>query len=1058
MIKNIIDFCARNRLTVFIISGFILAWTVWVINKTPMDALPDLSDTQVIIFTEWMGRSPNLVEDQITYPLITTFLSTPKVKVVRGFTMFGMSFVYVIFEDGTDIYWARSRVLEYLSKLQSSLPEGVTPQLGPDATGVGWIYQYALVDKSKKHNLQELRSFQDWYLRYWLSSVPGVAEVASVGGYEKEYQVEIDPVKLQAYGLSIATIKDAIRMSNVEVGGRVIEMAEHEYAVRGRGYITDKKMLEQVVIGTDGKGTPLLIKDIGRVQIGGNIRRGLAEFNGEGEAVGGIVVMRYGENALGVINRVKEKLKEMKPAFPEGIEVVSVYDRSILIKNSIKTLSEAVLEEILLVMLFILLFLFHFRSSLVSMITLPIAVGASFIPMYYMGITSNIMSLAGIIIGIGDIVDAGVTLTENAHKKIEADQGKRPREEIVIEAAKELGPDIFSGLLVTVISFLPVFVLQGQAGRLFSPLAYTKTFSVLFGAILGITLVPALMVTFIRGKIRPEMQNPINRFCIAVYKPILHFCLRYRYYLITACLALALATIPVFINLGSEFMPPLDEEALLFMPITTPSISIEAAKKLLQTQDKIFKSFPEVQSVFGKAGRAETSTDPAPLSMIETIVLFKPKNEWRPGMTKERLFKEMEQALSIVGVQNAFTMPIKARIDMLTTGIRTPVGIKVFGSDLVKIAEIGEQLETILRKVPDTRSVYAERELGGFFIDFIPDRAALARYGLRVMDVMDVIESSIGGIDVTTTIEGLERYKINIRYPRELRDNVEKLRQVLVPIRQQTDPMMNVSSMNMNVQKQSAFVPLGLLGTIQATMGAPMIKNEMGSLNGWIYIDTNRSDIGGYVNDAKAIVGKELKLPSGYYLKWTGQYEFLQRMQDLMKVVIPIVLLLILFILYLNFRGIPQVLIIFLSVPFAAIGAIWTMYAAHFNTSVPVWVGMIALLGIANQTAAIMVTYLEEGFKKWVGEGRLKSKADLITMVVEHGSIRVRPLLMAVGINIVGLFPIMWSTGAGSDIAKRISAPLWGGLITMTILILLVIPAIYVIWRGTYFPKDKEQV
>lgn len=785
MIENIIDFCARNKFFVFICTGFLLAWSIWAIKKTPVDALPDLSDTQVIIFTEWMGRSPNLVEDQITYPLATTFLNAPKVKTVRGFTMFGMSFLYVIFEDGTDIYWARSRVLEYLSKLQGKLPEGVTPQLGPDATGVGWVYQYALVDETKKHNLQELRAFQDWYLRYWLSSVPGVAEVASVGGYEKEYQVEIDPVKLQAYHLSLSTIKESIRMSNGDVGGRVIEMAEHEYAVRGRGYITDKNMLEQVVVGTDGKGTPILIKDIGRVQIGGNIRRGLAELNGEGEAVGGIVVMRYGENALSVINRVKEKLHEMQPAFPEGVKVVPVYDRSELIKDSIKTISDAVFEEILLVMLFILLFLFHFRSSLVSIITLPIAVGMSFIPMYYMGITSNIMSLAGIIIGIGDVVDAGVTLTENAHKKLEADQGKRPRAEVVIEAAKELGPDIFSGLLVTVIAFLPIFVLQAQEGRLFSPLAYTKTFSVLFGAILGITLVPALMVIFIRGKIRPEMQNPVNRFCIAVYKPVLSFCLRNRYYLIAGCLGLTLATVPIFMNLGSEFMPPLDEEALFFMPITTPGISIEAAKKLLQTQNKILRSFPEVKSVFGKAGRAETPTDPAPLSMIETIVLFKPNSEWRPGMTKARLFKEIEQALLIEGVQNAFTMPIKSRIDMLTTGIRTPIGLKVFGKDLAKIAEIGEELEGILRKIPDTRSVYAEREMGGFFIDFIPDREAIARYGLRVMDVMDVIESSIGGLDVATTIEGRERYKINVRYPRDLRNDLEQLRRVLVPIKNQ---------------------------------------------------------------------------------------------------------------------------------------------------------------------------------------------------------------------------------------------------------------------------------
>lgn len=1058
MIASIIEFCARNRFIVLICTALILLWSAWAIRKSPIDALPDLSDTQVIIFTEWMGRSPNLIEDQITYPLITTFLGAPKVKLVRGFTMFGMSFVYVIFEDGTDIYWARSRTLEYLSKIQGMLPPGVTPQMGPDATGVGWVFEYALVDESGKYTLQELRSFQDWYLRYWLTSVPGVAEVASVGGYEKEYQVEIDPIKLQAFELSLADVKEAIVMSNVEVGGRVVELAEHEYAVRGRGYITDKGMLEKVVVGTDGKGTPILIKDIAHVQIGGNIRRGLVELDGKGEVVGGIVVMRYGENAREVINRIKSKLEEMRSSFPPGVKLITTYDRSGLIDHSMATLSEALIEEIIIVSIIILLFLFHFRSTLVAIITLPIAVMVSFIPMFYQSLTINIMSLAGIIIAIGDVVDAAVVMTENAHTKLEAANGKGDRNEIIIEAAKEIGPSIFATLLVTVIAFLPVFTLQAQEGRLFSPLAFTKTYAVAFGALLGITLVPALMVTFIRGKIRPAMKNPINRWMVALYRPLLNFCVKFRYLVVLLALIGSVLTIPVFMRLGSEFMPPLDEETIMFMPITVPGISIEAAKELLQLQDKILKSFPEVERVFGKAGRAETPTDPAPLSMIETVVILKPKPEWRQGMTKEKLEKEMGEALKIPGVQNAFTMPIKARIDMLTTGIRTPIGIKVFGTDLFKINEIGQELERILRMVPGTRSVYAERELGGFFIDFIPDREAIARYGLRLMDVFDVIETAIGGLDVTTTIEGRERYKINVRYPRDLRNDIEKLRNVLVPIPRQK----GLQTTEMGGEKQGmgggkvAQVPLALLGKVEAVMGPPMIKDEMASLNGWVYVDIEGRDIGGYVNEAKEAVEKNLKLPQGYYLKWTGQYEFLERIQALMLWVVPLTIFLIAIILYFNFKGIAQTLIVMLSVPFAAIGAIWLMYSLSYNTSIAVWVGMIALLGIAAQTTSIMMVYLEEGYEKWKKEGKLTTVAELETMTVEHGTYRIRPLIMAVALNIFGMLPIIWSTGVGSDVAKRIAVPLWGGLLSLTFLTICVIPAIYVIWRSFHLKKETN--
>ncbi len=1057
MVEKIISFCGKNRFLVFICVGFGLVWGIWAILKTPLDALPDISDTQVIIFTEWSGRSPDLVEDQITYPLITAFLAAPKVKVVRGFTMFGLSFVFVLFEDGTDIYWARSRVLEYLSNLQGQLPKGVTPQLGPDATGVGWIYEYALVDESGKMDLQELRSFQDWYLKYWLSSVPGVAEVASVGGFVKEYQVEIDPVKLQAYNLSLPKIKTAIRKSNNDVGGRVIELAQHEYAVRGRGYITDKHMLEQVVVATDEKGTPVLIKDIARVQIGGNIRRGLTELNGEGEVVGGIVVMRYGENALTVIDRVKEKLAKMKPAFPKGVKVIPTYDRSSLILDSIDTLSWALAEEVFLVSLIILLFLFNFWSVFISIIALIVAVVFSFIPMYYMNLTTNIMSLAGIIIAIGDVVDAAVVMTENAHRKLEDSDGSSSRAELIIQAAMEIGPNVFASLLVTVVAFIPVFLLQAQEGRLFSPLAYTKTFSVAFGALLGITLVPALMTVFIRGRIYPILKNPINRWCIKIYRAVLIKCLQYRYKIITGVLILAVLTIPVFMQLGSEFMPPLDEQTLFFMPVTTPGISIETARELLQTQDKILKSFPEVKLVFGKAGRAETSTDPAPLSMFETIVHFHPRSKWRPGMTKKKLLVEMEKALKFPGVHNAFTMPIKARFDMLTTGIRTPVGIKVFGDDLEKIDAIGQELEQIIRQVPGTRSVYAEREMGGFFIDFIPDRDAIARYGLLLEDVLDIVETSIGGLDIDTTIEGRERYKINIRYPRELRDSIEALKQVLVPIQQEKASLVSRTKQDKTVSGRVEHIPLGLLGKVEATMGPSMIKDEMGSLTGWIYIDTAVEDIGGFVQSVKlAIEQKKIELPPGYFLKWTGQYEYLERMQQLMLWAIPLTILLIAIILFLNFRSLIQTSIVMLSVPFSAIGAIWLLFLLGYNTSVAVWVGIIALLGIGAQTASLMMVYLNEGFSLWSKEGRMNSIKDLLEMVTEHCSMRVRPLLMAVGLNIIGLFPIIFSSGVGSDVARSITAPLWGGLITLTLLTLIVIPAVYVAWKEFIFWHKKK--
>ncbi len=1067
MLARWIELCARRRVFVFFGVGLLALLGVYALRETPLDALPDLSDTQVIVFTEWMGRSPNLVEDQITYPIVTTFLAAPKVEVVRGFTMFGMSFVYILFEDGTDIYWARSRVLEYLVKLQGRLPPGVAPQIGPDATGVGWVFEYALVDDTGRHDLQQLRAFQDWHLRYWLSSVPGVAEVASVGGYEKEYQVEIDPVRLQAFDLSIGDVAAAIRMSNGDVGGRVVELAQHEYAVRGRGYIQSREDLARIGVATNAAGTPVQLGDVARIQVGGNIRRGFVELDGEGEVVGGIVVMRFGENALEVIDRVRTKLEEVAPAMPPGVRVVATYDRSEVIRASVRTLGENLVQVMAIVCATTVVFLFHFRSALVPALMLPIAVLLAFIPMTAMGLTTNIMSLAGIVIAIGDMVDAAVVLVENAHRRLEEAGPDANRTEIVIASVKELGPPIFGSLLVIAIAFLPVFTLQAQEGRLFKPLAYTKTLAMAFASILSVTLVPALMVVLVRGRIRPETANPVNRIVRAAYEPVLRVCLRHRRGLVFAVIAALGITLVPFFRLGSEFMPPLYEGTVLFMPVSVPGLSIEEAKRLLQEQDRRLKEIPEVVTVFGKAGRAETPTDPAPLSMIETVITLRPREEWRPGMTYEALVAEMDAAVRTPGLQAAWTMPIKARVDMLTTGIRTPIGVKIFGTDLEKIAAIGEQLEAILRDVPKTRSVYAERELGGFFVDFLPDRDAIARYGLRLMDVMSVIETAIGGLDVDTTIEGRERYRINVRYPRELRDSPEDLERILVPIPFQrargpdlggpemegTSATDGTSMDGGGVGARVAHVRLGQLGRIAATMGPPMIKDEAGLLTGWVYVDTDRSDLGGYVAAAKRVVAEQLELPPGYFLRWTGQYEFLERMQARMRIVIPLTIALIVAILLVNFGGLTQALLVLFSVPCAAMGSIWLLWGLGFNTSVAVWVGLIGLLGIAAETASIMVIYLDEGHRRWQSEGRLRTRADLVEMAMESAGRRVRPLLMTVVMNIVGLLPVMFGTGIGSDIAKRIAAPLWGGLVSLTLLTLAVIPALYVIWRERSLPR-----
>jgi copper/silver efflux system protein len=1104
VIQRVIDFCGRNRFFVYLCAVCLTVFGAWTARHTPLDALPDLSDTQVIIATEWMGRNPTLIEDQVTYPIATTFLGAPKVKTVRGFTMFGMSFVYVIFQDGTDLYWARSRVVEYLSKVREKLPPGANPQIGPDATSVGWVYQYALVDRSGKHNLQELRSLQDWTLRYALQSAEGVAEVASVGGFEKQYLIEIDPVKMKAFALSVGQVAAAVRGSNAEVGGRVVEIAQHEYAVRGRGYVQDKSDLEKAVVSTNQQGTPIRIGDVATVSIGGNIRRGVVDLDGQGEVVGGMVVMRSGENALNVIQRVKDKLAELQPSLPEGIKVVPVYDRSQLIEASVKTLITNVAQILAVVVLVIAVFLFHLRSALVSAITLPVATIASFIAFYYLDVTINVMSLAGIILALGDMVDSAVVLVENSHKAIEEDEraGRNtPRAEIVLRAVKQLGSQMFGALLVLTIAFLPVFTLEGEEGRLFRPLAFAKTFSMAFAAVFSVTLVPALTVTFLKGRITPEGKNPVNRFCIALYRPILEVCLRFRYLVVAVALGLAALTVVPLLRLGSEFMPPLYEGDLLYMPISVPAISIQEARRLLIWQDQQIKGVPEVERVFGKTGRAETSLDPAPLSMFETVVRLKPQSAWRPGVTQEKLIAELERRVSVPGIQGAWTMPVKARIDMLSTGIRTPIGIKVFGKDLLEITKINDQLEAVLRRVPGTRSVYAERELGGFFIDFTPDRDAIARYGLTVRDVLDVVESSIGGMDVDTTFEGRERYRVNVRYPRELRDNVEALRAVLVPIvpfaSRTTGGVASSASAGLTAmgggmapagmngtmgaalvagltaampgstgptpgtmggsampaepsgsQARAAFVPLGQLAKIETVLAPPMIKSEQGQLTGWVYVDLQDRDVGGYVDDAKAAVAQAVKLPPGYSLKWTGQYELLERVRTRLAFILPLTIGLVFVILYLNFRGVVQSLIVMLGVPFAAVGAVWLLYFAKFNTSIAVWVGMIALLGVAAETTSVMVVYLDEAWKEGRSSGKIVTAAALVEACVEAGSRRVRPLLMTVMTNILGLLPVLLDTGVGADVAKRIAAPMWGGLVSLTALTLLVVPAVYVIWRS----------
>ena len=1016
---------------------FVIAAGIYAMLKTPLDAIPDLSDVQVIIFTEYSGQAPQVVEDQVTYPLTTAMLSVPFAKVVRGYSFFGLSFVYVIFEDGTDLYWARSRVLEYLNFVSGRLPRGVTPSLGPDATGVGWVYEYTL--ESDRHDLAQLRSIQDWFLRYELASVPGVAEVASIGGYVKQYQVIVDPNKLIAYNIPLQKVKMAVRRSNNDVGGKLVEMGETEFMVRGLGYIKTLEDLRNIPLGINKGGTPILVRNIATIKTGPELRRGIADNNGTGEVVGGIVVMRYGENALKVIENVKKRLDQLKAGLPEGVRIRSVYDRSNLILRAVDNLKRTLIEESVIVALVCIVFLFHLRSAFVAIFTLPVGIFISFIIMERQGINANIMSLSGIAIAIGAMVDGAIVMIENAHKHIEHDGGKKPHWDLILDASKEVGPALFFSLLIIAISFLPVFTLEAQEGRLFKPLAFTKTYAMMGAALLSVTIVPILMGYLVRGKILPEKKNPINRFLIWVYHPINKLVLKAKILVILlAVVVLGLSYIP-WKNIGSEFMPQLNEGDLLYMPTTLPGISVKKAKELLQQTDRIIASFPEVHHVFGKVGRAETATDPAPLSMIETTITLKPESDWREGMTMEKLVRELDQAIQFPGLTNAWTMPIKTRTDMLSTGIKTPVGIKLMGEDLQVLSDLGEKIEAVMREVPGTLSVYAERVTGGNFLDFRIKRLEAARFGLTVGDVQDIIMSAIGGMNITQTVEGLERYPVNLRYGSELRDTPEKLRRILVPT-----PM-------------GAQIPITQLAEIRIVKGPPVIKSENARNTAWIYVDLTGIDVGTYVKKAQQIVGEKIKLPPGYSMVWSGQYEYMVRAQKRLMIVVPMTLVIIFLLLYLNFKNIGESLIVMMSVPFSLTGGLWLMYLLGYNMSVAVGVGFIALAGVSTEIGVVLLIYLDLSYKKLKSQYKENFNRKILFQAIEEGSaLRVRPIVMTAVAIMAGLMPIMWGHGTGSEVMKRIATPMVGGMVSATILTLLVVPAIYGLWKGWRLPKDHS--
>ena len=1079
MINRIIEISGKNKVMVLILAACAVAVGIWAMRSIPLDALPDLSDTQVIVYSRW-DRSPDIMEDQVTYPIVTAMLGAPKVKDIRGFSDFGYSYVYIIFQEGTDIYWARSRTLEYLSSVLPRLPQGVTTELGPDATGVGWVFQYALVDKSGTHSLAELRSLQDWFLRYQLRAVPGVAEVAPIGGFVRQYQVNVDPNRLQAYNVPIMKVVEAVRGGNNDVGGRLVEFSGAEYMVRGRGYARSEEDIGKIVVGSMN-GVPVRVQDLGTVTLGPDIRRGLADLDGTGDTVAGIVVMRQGENALQVIERVKAKLQDIEPGLPKGVKIVSTYDRSDLILRSIENLKETLLEEMIIVAVVIFIFLLHAPSALVPVVTIPVAVAIAFIPMQMMGLTSNVMSLGGIAIAIGAMVDASIVVVEQTHKKLEAWEREGEKQDyhaVVIEAAKEVAGPSFFALLVIAVSFIPVLTLEAQEGRLFKPLAYMKTFTMIVAAILAITLGPVMLLlvghmkrfqfrphwlsgllnTVVVGKIHSEDKHPISRVLIRWYEPVCAWSLRWKWFVIAAAIAMVAITVPVYLKLGSEFMPPLDEGSLLYMPSTLPGISVTEAQKLLQLQDQMIRQFPEVQSVMGKSGRAETSTDPAPFSMMETVIALKPQSEWpkietwysswppwtrsilsrfkADHLTTEQLVDKLHEALQLPGVASAWTMPIKARIDMLTTGVRTPIGIKIYGSDLNEIQRLGTQIEGMMPQIAGTRSVFAERTGGGYFLDFKWNRDAIARYGLSIDDVQSVVMNAIGGENVTTTIEGRERYPVNVRYLRDLRSDMNKLERVLVPV--------------MGGQTQ---IPVSQLASVQIAAGPSMIRDENGMLNGYVYVDITGRDVGGYVQEAKKLLREKLTLPPGYTLTWSGQYEAMERVRQRMIIVLPVTLALIVMLLYFNTRSLAKTLIILLAVPFSAVGAIWLLHVLGYNMSIGVWVGLIALMGVDAETGVFMILYLDLAFDQAKKEGRLSSLAGLQEAIM-HGAVRrIRPKVMTVACMFLGLVPIMWSTGAGADVMKRIAAPMIGGIFTSFILELVVYPAIYEVWKWHFEVK-----
>ena len=1039
MIVRLIAWSARNLMLVLIATAFAVVGGIWALKTLPLDAIPDLSDTQVIIYTEYPGQAPQVVEDQVTYPLTTAMLTVPKSKVVRGFSFFGVSFVYVIFDDGTDIYWARSRVLEYLNAASKRLPAGVTPALGPDATGVGWVYQYAILGKNR--SLAELRSLQDWEIRFGLSKAEGVAEVASVGGFVKQYNVVIDPGRMRSLGIPLSKVREVIRQNNMDVGGRTVELSEHEFMVRGRGYIKSVGDLERIVVKTDG-GTPVLLKDIARVELGPDERRGIAELNGEGEVASGIALQRFGANALNVITNIKARLAELAASLPNDVEVLPVYDRSELIYRAIETLRRTLFEESVVVALVCIAFLLHVRSALVAILMLPVGILMSFMAMRLLGLGSNIMSLGGIAIAIGAMIDAAIVMVENTHKHLERAPPGKPRLEILVEAASEVGPALFFSLLIITVSFLPIFTLEAQEGRLFGPLAYTKTFAMAAAAVLSITLVPALMVLFVRGKIIPEQKNPLNRFLIAVYRPVIRLVLRAKALTIIMALAILAVSVWPLSRLGTEFMPNLDEGTLLYMPTTLPGLSVTKSAELLQMQDRIIRSFPEVELVYGKAGRASTATDPAPIEMFETIINLKPKEQWRPGLSVDSLIQEMDRSLQFPGVSNAWTMPIKARIDMLSTGIRTPVGVKVIGRDLSEMEKVARDVERALKTVEGTSSAYAERVVGGYYLEIIPNRHKLARYGLMVSDVQDVVGTALGAEPITTTVEGRERYTVAIRYPRDLRSDPQAIaKDVLVAL------------------PNGGTVPLGEVADIQLTQGATSIRTENAKLATYIFVDIRGRDLGGYVAAAQKAVAAQVQLPAGTYLIWSGQFEYLQRAEARLQVVVPVTLMIIFLLLYLNFRRIAETLIVMLSLPFALVGGLWLLWWLGFNMSVAVAVGFIALAGVAAETGVVMLIYLDRAVEdirgRCAAEGRPYTRVDLYQAIMVGAVERVRPKIMTVTAIMGGLLPILWSTGTGSEVMQRIAVPMIGGMISSALLTLIVIPAIYAVIKGWNLPATS---